>query len=111
MPITKILLSRIGPADVVDPVALLAHHSDTSQSRFVHHHDGHQNLTPSLALPIAGAGVLTTVPLRAGAPPTRRGPPPAVSEHLNALVFATRDAELLITAIPGRAVGNVYTIQ
>jgi len=106
----EIILSRIGAADVTDPIAALAIRSDRSQGRFVHHHDGHQNLTPSLAIPGAGLGALVAFPLRVGAPPTHRGPAPMVSTYLNALVFATRDAELLVSAIPGRAIGNVYVL-
>jgi len=33
-----------------------------------------------------------------------------VSPYLNALVYATRDAELLLAAIPSRAIGNVYIV-
>ena len=107
----EIILSRIGASDVRDPVATLARESDARIGRFVHQHDGHQDLTPSLALPFAGSRVLAQHPMRAGAPPSRRAPPPMVSTYLNALVFATRDAELLLTAIPMRAVGNVYRIE
>src|SRR5258708_10026165 len=72
----EIILSRIGVVDVTDPISTLALHSDAAQSRFVHHHDGHQNLTPNLAFPVSGVDVLSAFPLRAGAPPTRRGPAP-----------------------------------
>jgi len=33
-----------------------------------------------------------------------------ISPYLNALVYAIRDAELLLAVIPSRAVGNVYII-
>src|SRR5437868_4594767 len=82
----EIILSRIGPADVTDPIAELGREANASLSRFIHHHDGHQDLIPNLARPLARTKALSAAPLRAGAPPARRGPPPMVSPYLNALV-------------------------
>jgi hypothetical protein len=106
----EVHLGRVLTTDITDPLTQLTAHADCTLYRFVHQHDGHQDLTPSVATPVSGAAILTAFPLRAGKPPTRRSPAPKVSTHLNALVFATRDAELLIATVPGRAVGNVYTV-
>ena len=104
----EIELDRVGHGDITDPLRSLIQLAD-STLRFLHQHDGHQDLIPGVCDPLRQS-VLTSFPLRPGQPPSRKMPAPNISRHLNALVFATRDSELLVSSIPPRAVGNVYAI-
>lgn len=105
----EIRLSDIGENLVLDPVAKIVEHSNRSLKRFVHFHDGHQDLTGALGDP-ARSTVLTTFPLRPAAPPAPKPPAPSISGHLHAITFATRDAELLLKSVPSSALGLVYNV-
>jgi hypothetical protein len=72
----------------------------------LHEHDGHQDLVHAVAAPTRYGAILNKPPLAPG--PNGTAAPksfhPRVSDELQALVFAARDAELLLPSIPSSAV-------
>jgi hypothetical protein len=97
----EIDLSAItSPVALVDPIREIASgHTNMA----VHEHDGNQGLVGEIA---GGSPTLNPAHQRDG---TLR--PPAVSPQLRALIFAIRDAELLIqSGIPAGAIVHRYKV-
>lgn len=67
------------------------------------HHDGHQDLVPAMARVRPQWRTLRRTPSRPGF--SKTGRPPTVHERLQALVFAVRDAEVLVVGnVPGHRI-------
>ena len=86
----------LSPALLKDPVReILNSNPDVGTVALLPtHHDGGQNLLHAIASPSRFGATL-------GTPPIRRGPnprPPVVSDRLQAVIFALRDAEVLVSA-------------
>jgi hypothetical protein len=82
------------PLALVDPVYEISGAQQIAAGiRLATHHDGGQDLILGIASPSIHHAALSTAPRRAGAGFSR---PPSVTTELNAVVFALRDAEVLV---------------
>ena len=78
-------------------------------ARLPTHHDGAQNLILGIASPILHGAVLTSPPARVPGNALQTGP--AVQSELQAVVFALRDAEVLIGGnVPPNCITAVYPV-
>jgi hypothetical protein len=95
---------------LVDPVGQIAANPPLGHHPLVTHHDGEQGLILGIASPSHLPDVLVTTPRRPG--PPRADPAPAIAHpELRAVVFALRDAEVLVGGhIPEAFVSNRYDV-
>ena len=78
---------------------------EIARAGHVHEHNGGQDLLLGIADPGSGAALTTAVPLPGGRTAT-----PTVSQALRALVFAARDAEVLLTLVPAGCVIQRHSV-
>jgi hypothetical protein len=78
---------------------------EIAKAGHAHEHNGGQDLMLGIADPASGAALTTAVPLPGGRTAT-----PAVSQALRALVFAVRDAEVLLSSVPASCVFQRHSV-
>jgi len=88
-----VLDTSISPLQVVDPVLEVAQ-GQKAAKKWSTDHDGGPDLILGIAASSFHPAILTTNPKRRGASLARA---PSITTELNALVFALRDAEILVT--------------
>jgi hypothetical protein len=97
------LSSLLVAPTLIDPVIAIA---AASNGLFSHRHDGAQNLILEVSQGYMSNGRLSLAP-QAGGQSTL----PAVSQDLNALIFAIRDAEILVAGnVLSGALVNVHSV-
>lgn len=78
---------------------------EIAKAGHVHEHNGGQDLLLGIADPASGAALTTAVPLPGG-----RTENPRVTQALRALVFAARDAEVLVASVPSGCVVQRHSV-
>ena len=103
--------AQIPPHDVHDPLVLISRGQPVRQNalaRASYHHDGGQDLVLAIAAPSLFPGVLARPPKGPGG--ASNPFPPAISAELKALVFALRDAEVLLERVPPTCITNRWSV-
>lgn len=106
----EVLVPEQPGVNIIDPVAYIASHNTNPLVSPSYHHDGDQNFLGIVAYPMASGGGVAVAPrapgMAGGAPR-----PPHLTIQLEALVFAMRDAEILVHGnIPPAWITNRYNI-
>jgi urease beta subunit len=78
---------------------------EIAKAGHVHKHNGDQRLLLGIADPASGPALLTAVPLPGGRTAT-----PTVSQALQALVLAARDAEVLLSSVSAGCVVQRHSV-
>jgi hypothetical protein len=102
--------TAIGGVSVTDPLALIASAVGLAAGlpRLPTHHDGEQDLILGVAAPTMHPAALTSVPHRPGVMAAPAGP--TVTPDFSALVFALRDAEVLVDRVPPACVVHRHDV-